>query len=113
MRYESGLEDHERRIVSTIFVWGLSVSTVAMVAGFLLHLANGNGVVAAVDFSHIGDMTLPGALMGTGIGIMAATPVANVAALLFFWARHRQFNLVAIASTVLLTLILATILGQA
>lgn len=109
---DTTLEEGERRIVATIFVWGVSLSVLAMIAGFVLSIFNENQTIGAIDLAHLGDMTPAGALMAAGIGILAATPVANVIALLIFWSHHRRFPLVATAASVLVTLTVALLLGR-
>jgi len=112
MSNRTTLEDGERRIVATIFVWGVSLSVLAMVAGFVLSISNENQTIGTIDLSHLEEMTLAGALMTGGIGILTATPVANVIALLILWIRHRRLTLVTTAASVLVTLTLALLLGR-
>jgi uncharacterized membrane protein len=50
--------------------------------------------------------------MVVGIGILAATPLVNVVALMQHWARHRNLRMAAIAATVTLTLAVAAILER-
>lgn len=109
MDNQTVLEDHERRIVAAIFTWGLSLSSLAMVVGFLIGLVSGDTALGSVDVAHLGDLSAAGALMAVGIGILAATPVANIGALLYYWARQRRFGMTLICLTVLLTLVIAMI----
>ncbi len=112
------MDDHslldvgERRIVEFVFRWGLSLASLCMAVGMVLALASGETTFAAVDLTHLGDMSRPGALMGVGIAILAATPATNIVALTVFWSRRRQFGLAGIALTVLLTLLAAVVLGR-
>jgi uncharacterized membrane protein len=50
--------------------------------------------------------------MSVGIGILAATPLVNVVALMQHWARHRNFRMAGIAATVTVILAVAAILEQ-
>lgn len=106
------LDAGERRIVEFVFRWGLSLASLCMAAGMVLALASGETTFAAVDLTHLGDMSRPGALMGVGIGILAAIPATNILVLMFYWARRRQVGLTVIALTVSLTLAVAVALGQ-
>jgi hypothetical protein len=106
------LDAGERRIVEIVFRWGLSLASLCMAVGMVLALVSGETTFGAVDLTHLGDMSGPGALMGVGIGILAAIPATNILVLMFFWARRRQVGLTVIALAVILTLAVAVILGQ-
>jgi hypothetical protein len=106
------LDDRERRIVEIVFKVGLVLSTGLMTAGLLLGFASGHAASSAVDLTHLGDMSTPGALMAVGIGILGATPAANILALIFLWVRHRQLRLIAVALSIVLILVAAVVLGQ-
>lgn len=105
------IEDHERPIVAAIFAWGLLLASLAMVAGVLLGFVSGDTALRSLDVAHPGDMSPASALTGLGIGILAATPVAHIAALMYLWARQRRFKPGVGALTVLLTLVMARGLG--
>lgn len=80
------IEDHERRIVAAIFAWGLSLASLVLVSGFLLEVFSGDTALGSLDVAHPGGRSAAGGLMGLGIGLLAATPVANIAALMYPWA---------------------------
>lgn len=106
------LDDTERRIVEIVFRWGLALAVLTMTAGLVLDLVSGETTMPAVDLAHLGNMSGPEALMGVGIGILAATPATNIVALMVFWARRRRIGLAGIALAVVLTLLAAVVLGQ-
>lgn len=110
--HRSLLEARERRIVEIVFRSGLLLSLLAMTAGLAIWFASGSPALAAVDLTHLEDMSNPSRLMGIGIGILAATPAANIVALMLLWIRRHQPRLTSIALTVMLTLVAATVLGQ-
>jgi len=107
-RWSNG--DMERIIVKTIYTYGVVLSMTSMTAGLLLKFITHDPSSGPADLMHLGAASIPDALMAVGIGILAATPLANVATLMQHWARHRNLPMAGIAVTVTLTLVVAAIL---
>ncbi len=107
----TALDAGERRLVELIFRIGLSISILLMTAGLIIGWVSGASATKAVDMGHLSDASRDGALMAIGIGILATTPAANVIALMWVWARHHEIRLAMTAATVLLTLLVAVVLG--
>jgi len=105
-------EHMERIIVKTIYTYGLVLSMTSMTAGLLLKFITHDPSSGPADLVHLGAASIPDALMAVGIGILAATPLVNVVALMQHWARHRNLRMAAIAATVTLTLAVAAILER-
>jgi uncharacterized membrane protein len=102
----------ERIIVKTIYTYGLILSMTSMTAGLLLKFITHEPSSGPADLLHLGATSIPDTLMSVGIGILAATPLVNVVALMQHWARHRNFRMAGIAATVTVTLAVAAILEQ-
>lgn len=102
----------ERIIVKTIYTYGLILSMTSMTAGLLLKFITHEPTSGPADLLHLGVASIPDTLMSVGIGILAATPLVNVVALMQHWARHRNFRMAGIAATVTVILAVAAILEQ-
>jgi uncharacterized membrane protein len=102
-----------RRVVRGVLVTGLIVGMLLVAAGLLLALLEGDTIARAfTPAAAVAGHGLPPVLIGSGILVLAATPIVRVLALIGVFARRRDLRFAAVAATVALLLAIGVVLGR-
>ena len=101
-----------RRAVRGVLITGLIVGMLLVAAGLLLALLEGDTIARAFTPAAMAGHGLPSALIGSGILVLAATPIVRVLALIGVFARRRDLRFALVAATVALLLAIGVVLGR-
>lgn len=114
MSVESQNENHRvQRIVQRLLRIGLALSVLLMLVGLVMKIASGSRHSSGVKlFSLTAAGSTPDLVMAVGVLVLATTPAFRVIALVVLWARERDWRFVTVASTVVVTLSFAVLLGR-
>jgi uncharacterized membrane protein len=105
----------EERAVQRLLRGGLIVSSLLLAAGLGWTLATGTLQAHPVSFrglTHSLGSGHPGGIMALGLMVLLALPVVRVIVLAIDFARARDWRYAAVASIVLMLLVLAVFLGR-
>ena len=106
--------DRSHRRIQTVLRVGLILSVVAMAAGFVVDVAEGEMATVSVRISSIFHAGSVGdRMMAVGILALVLTPVVRVAALVVVWAREHDRRFAWVGIIVLVILLLGIVLGRA
>lgn len=101
-----------RRIVHGILRGGLMVSIGLMALGLALKLGSGDHHERSVELMHLGRSGSAGdTVMGLGVLVLGLTPALRVVVLAGVWVHQRDWRFVWVATVVVTTLVIATLLG--
>lgn len=104
----------QRRIVNGLLRTGLVGAMALMGAGLVVALATGARDDIPVKLFALGEASgLGDRLMALGIVVLGLTPALRVLVLASIWARQRDWRFVGVATAVVVTLVIATLLGGA
>src|SRR5690348_462970 len=100
-------------MVQHVLRGGLVLAMVLLAVGLGISIARGQGELHTIGLWHLldGNIALGDRLMAIGVLVLACTPAFRVAALLLGWIQERDWRFVAVAATVVVTLIIAIIAG--
>lgn len=102
-----------QRIVEWLLRGGLIVAVILMGIGLGIEIASGTDQAPAVKLFEISAAQSTGnRLMAIGLLVLAATPALRVLALVWMWARERDWRFVAVAGAVVVTLVVSVFVGH-
>lgn len=104
----------EAKLVKWLLRIGLAASTLLMAAGLVVQLASEARLTIPVRLFEVASpapLPLGERLMAIGIVVLAFTPALRVVALLGLWLQERDYRFAAVAVAVVLTLVLAIVVG--
>lgn len=104
---------HVQRVIEWLLRGGLIVAVILMAIGLALKISSGADRSPPVKLFSISSAPTDGdRLMAIGVLVLAATPAMRVLALLWMWARERDWRFVGVACAVVVTLAVAVLVGH-
>lgn len=104
---------HVQRVIEWLLRGGLIIAVVLMAIGLGIKIASGADRSPAVKLFSISSAASTGdQLMAIGVLVLAATPAMRVLALLWIWARERDWRFVGVSCAVVVTLAVSVIVGH-
>jgi uncharacterized membrane protein len=110
---ESSALATDRKVVQFLLRFGLGLSVLMMLTGLVISLSSGETTATPVEMKSLfgAGLTFGNRLMGTGVLLLALTPVLRVLMLIYLWYREKDWKFAIIALIVFATLMVSISLG--